>query len=263
MNYLGYNADVICLQEVDNKVFDGDLVPILSSLGYQGLFSKKGGQVSEGTACFFHTSKFRLILSESTVLAAALPENPLLADLYAAVIRNEKLASRVMDRTTAVQLVVLESVHDSARRIVVANTHLYFHPDADHVRLLQAAMGLRLAQQMHEKQKVGNQCSSSLQALCNASFRVMQEQGKDVSLVFCGDFNSCPGYGVLEMMTLQHIDENYDAWSSSKLSYPFLVSYRAGKCINRSILRCGRGCDRTGSFQPHCHGVGLWNAALH
>lgn len=34
---------------------------------------------------------------------------------------------------------------------VVGITHLYFHPDADHVRLLQAAAGLRYLQQKYRE----------------------------------------------------------------------------------------------------------------
>ena len=138
---------------MDNKVFDGDLAPILSLLDYQGVFSKKGGQVSEGMACFFNTTRFRLVSSETTILASILPESPLLADVYAAVIQNEKLMTRIMERTTALQLVVLESIQNG-KRIVVANTHLYFHPDADHIRLLQANVGLRLAQDLRRKEMV-------------------------------------------------------------------------------------------------------------
>jgi 2',5'-phosphodiesterase len=38
--------------------------------------------------------------------------------------------------------VVFDSVDDSNERIVVANTHQYFHPDADHIRLLQTGITL-------------------------------------------------------------------------------------------------------------------------
>ena len=55
----GYNADIICLQEVDSKVFSNDLSPILSSVGFDGVFGKKGGTVSEGLACIFHKSRFK------------------------------------------------------------------------------------------------------------------------------------------------------------------------------------------------------------
>jgi mRNA deadenylase 3'-5' endonuclease subunit Ccr4 len=40
------------------------------------------------------------------------------------------------------QFVVLDSVDNSNKRIIVANTHQYFHPDADHIRLLQTSMTL-------------------------------------------------------------------------------------------------------------------------
>lgn len=37
---------------------------------------------------------------------------------------------------------VLDSVDNPKERIIVANTHQYFHPDADHIRLLQSSMTL-------------------------------------------------------------------------------------------------------------------------
>jgi len=55
----GYNSDIICLQECDTKVFEGDLVPALSTLGFKGVMREKGG-VREGSAIFFRESKFRL-----------------------------------------------------------------------------------------------------------------------------------------------------------------------------------------------------------
>jgi len=49
----------MCLQEVDSKVFSNDLIPALSSVGFDGVFGKKGGAVSEGSACMFHKSRFK------------------------------------------------------------------------------------------------------------------------------------------------------------------------------------------------------------
>lgn len=151
--YSGYKADIICLQEVDSKVFDADLKPIFSSYGFESEFSKKGGQVSEGMACIFNASKFQLVQSSSHIVAEELSSNPLVADLWVAVQKNENLSKRILERTTSCQLLVLESVFN-AKRIVVANTHLYFHPDADHIRLLQSCVTLRLAQEMRNRQLV-------------------------------------------------------------------------------------------------------------
>ncbi len=41
---VGYNADLVCLQEVDKKVFDLDLVPAMME-DFEGDMAKKGGQV--------------------------------------------------------------------------------------------------------------------------------------------------------------------------------------------------------------------------
>ena len=51
----------MCLQEVDGKIFDGDLYPVFSTMKYDGVFDRKGGVVSEGVACFWNTEKFQIL----------------------------------------------------------------------------------------------------------------------------------------------------------------------------------------------------------
>jgi len=55
----GYNADIICLQEVDKKVFERDLRPRLEERGFTGLLRLKFGEVHEGTSVFFRRDRFR------------------------------------------------------------------------------------------------------------------------------------------------------------------------------------------------------------
>jgi len=50
---------VICLQEVDAKVFSRDLSTALDLLGYSGVFKEKAGEVTEGSAMFYKRSKFK------------------------------------------------------------------------------------------------------------------------------------------------------------------------------------------------------------
>lgn len=38
---LAYNADIICLQEVDASIHDSLLSPVLTACGYQGFYSDK------------------------------------------------------------------------------------------------------------------------------------------------------------------------------------------------------------------------------
>lgn len=47
---------------------------------------------------------------------------------------------RVLDRSTVASATFLQSVDSTKDIIVVGNTHLYFHPDADHIRLLQGGV---------------------------------------------------------------------------------------------------------------------------
>jgi len=189
----GYNADILCLQEVDSKVFNTYLEPTFARLGFSGVFAKKGGDVSEGMSCIFNSRKFKHVESYNYILSQELPTNSLLSDLWCTVQQNEKLKERLLKRTTACQIVVMDVI-GQPKRLVVANTHLYFHPDADHIRLLQATIASRLAQHIS---------------------RTNMSEEKDACLLFCGDFNSCPGYGVLEFMTEQFVEQNCSVWASN------------------------------------------------
>ena len=172
-------------QEVDQKIFEGDLQPVLGDHGYDGLHDLKGGKVSEGVATFWRKSRFRCLDHRRVVVADAIENDPLFADVKKCVDANEVLRNDVLKRTTAVQTVVLEEAESSSstgkRGLVVGNTHLYFRPDADHIRLIQIGVCMKLLEQ----------------ALAQA-----QESRPDLkfSLLLFGDFNSTPPFGVLQFM---------------------------------------------------------------
>ena len=132
---LGYKADLMCLQEVDKKVFEHDLEPVFNTCHLDGVFSVKGGQVSEGLACFWNKNKFKHLLTKRTVLYEVLDQDEFkfVKDVLDA---NEQLKERFFRRTTALQSVVLD-FKDREMGLVVGTTHLYYKPDADHIRLLQ------------------------------------------------------------------------------------------------------------------------------
>ncbi|XP_064117001.1 2',5'-phosphodiesterase 12-like isoform X2 [Macrobrachium nipponense] len=192
---LGYNGDLICMQEVDEKVFNYDLEPVLSNIGFEGHFDAKAGQVTEGLAVFYRTEKLRLLERNRFVLSTELQTNVLFSDMWEKLQTNEKVKERVSERSTVLQVSVFESVEDPSRIIVLGNTHLYFHPNADHIRILQGGICMQLLQQII--------------CLCQT-----KNQGKDVSLFFCGDFNSTPEFGIYRFMTTQLIDSEDVDWSS-------------------------------------------------
>lgn len=41
-------------------------------------------------------------------------------------------------------------------------------------------------------------------------------QGKDISVVFCGDFNSTPEHGIMQLMTEKHVPVDYKDWRYGK-----------------------------------------------
>lgn len=192
---IGYNGDIICLQEVDEKVFHRDLLPALNDEGLDGFYDAKGGQVTEGLAVFFRESKLRVLGHSRLILSEELQHNILFADLWEKVQTNPKLTERIVQRSTVLQVNVFESVEDPSKLLVVGITHLYFHPDADHIRLLQAGISLQILQQV----------------MCLFQSK---HPDKEVALLFCGDFNSTPEFGVYRLMTTQLIDFEDVDWSS-------------------------------------------------
>nr|CAD7597968.1 unnamed protein product [Timema genevievae] len=163
---LGYNADLICLQEVDSKIFDLDLTPVLGSVGYEGVFHRKailglsteatmtkalGGKALETKLAGCQVLGCLLLDTKSVVLAEELKTNSLFSDIWKRIEKNCALAERFLARTTCLQCTVLESVEDPREQVIVGNTHLYFHPNADHIRLLQGGITIIYLQDIFAK----------------------------------------------------------------------------------------------------------------
>ncbi|KAJ8951873.1 hypothetical protein NQ318_019849 [Aromia moschata] len=204
---IGYNADLICLQEVDRKVYSHDLAPTLAHLGYDGDFTMKGGDVAEGLAFFFDRTRFRRLQSDCVIFSERLNVDPQFSDIWEKISANAKLAERILGRKTTLQVNVVESLeHDEA--LVVANTHFYFHPDADHIRLLHGG--------------------AAITYLENFVGELRKKIGKRVSLVFCGDFNSVPECGVYKLYTTGQVPKDCVDYSSNAEEAVRDVEFRQG-----------------------------------
>lgn len=201
----GYNADIICMQEVDEKIFDIDLTLLLGQDNLKGDYQKKGDTM-EGLATFYHADKFEAIASYGFNLAETLTKEPCFASLYGKIKQNAKLCERMTGLHTALQVNLLKSkTHD--KYVLVANTHLYFHPDADHIRLLQ--IGLFMTYIKHIRETVTKEK------------HLRKEQ---ISLIFCGDFNSVPECGIYKLMTEQFVPDDFVDFRSSKY-YIYILAF--------------------------------------
>ncbi|XP_012284829.1 2',5'-phosphodiesterase 12 [Orussus abietinus] len=191
---LGYNSDIICLQEVDAKVYSMDLLPFLSTYKYDGVYNKKGCQVSEGLATLFNAERFENLYFEFTLISENVHVD-VFNDVWSKI-KNDKFKERFLERNTTVQVTVLQSKENPSEIIVIGNTHLYFHPDADHIRLLQAFYALIYTRSVAESIK-------------------KKYPSKNVSIILCGDFNSSPQDGIYHLMTQNHIPENHKDWCAN------------------------------------------------
>lgn len=213
---LGYNADIMCLQEVDSRIFETDLSLVLYDKGCEGVFTKKP-TAGEGIACFYNTKRFKLIDSHNIVLGEVLKNEPYCSHIWNKIHDNETLVTRIGELGTSAQALVLECLDKRGEILIVGNTHLYFHPDADHIRLLQAGLIMAFLQHLYD----------------NVS---KKHRNSHVSLIFCGDFNSVPQCGIYKLMTTKFVPEDFIDWKSKEdeavkgltLSQPFSVASACG-----------------------------------
>ena len=193
-----YNSDLLTLQECDRKVFERDLQPILERFGLAGHFAKKGGQVDEGLATFYRREKFRVRSFDSVFLPDALHHDQQFRFILDKVSSNVELLKSLTNRTTTVSICVLEHLQ-SGRLIVLGNTHLYFEPNADHIRLIQTEMCRILLENTREAVISQEDCD-----------------GEKVTVMLCGDFNSTPPFGVNQYLTTGTIGQSHPDWRSQE-----------------------------------------------
>uniref|UniRef100_A0A3B3ZTY4 Phosphodiesterase 12 n=1 Tax=Periophthalmus magnuspinnatus TaxID=409849 RepID=A0A3B3ZTY4_9GOBI len=123
----GYNADLICLQEVDKGVFEDSLIPAMDAFGFDGVFRIKEKQ-HEGLATFYRRTRFHLKSSHDVVLSEALGSDSLHSDLLQNLSSKPDLKEKVLQRSTSLQVSLLQDLLQPERCLCVANTHLYWHP---------------------------------------------------------------------------------------------------------------------------------------
>lgn len=194
---VGYNADLLCLQEVDLKVYQSDLEPVFKSLKFEGVITKKGAQVSEGVACFYRSSRFSLEDSHRVILGEEINDHPCFSPILSKLNEYPALKERVLARTTTLQVLVLKVLDRPNHRLIVGNTHLYFQPAADHIRLLQAGLSIAYINDVVSKIK-------------------LSDPHLTTSVILCGDFNSTPDCGVYKLMTEKHVPVDYLDWKSQE-----------------------------------------------
>ncbi|XP_057273690.1 2',5'-phosphodiesterase 12 [Pezoporus wallicus] len=221
----GYSADLICLQEVDKSVFVDSLAPALDAFGLEGLFKIKEKQ-HEGLATFYRRDKFSLLSQHDIAFSEALLSDPVHKVLCDKLAKYPLVQEKVLQRSSVLQVSVLQSTSDPSRKICVANTHLYWHPKGGHIRLVQIAVALS-----HIK-------------------HVACDLYPSIPVIFCGDFNSTPSSGTYSFINSGSIAEDHEDWVSNgeeekcnmPLSHPFKLLSACGEPAYTNYVGGFHGC---------------------
>lgn len=197
---LSYQADVILLQEVDESSFETLYLPTLRNHGYQGYYSMKMG-TREGVAMFWDTSHTFEVANEDEMMSFTIqslfPKDKSeiledwnsMEDVYDFLEEDEDLKTVLTKKLGHVVQIASLTRKDSSsggpEKLVVANTHLFFHHKGHHIRLLQ------------------------LFAICHK----LEKERQGYPILFCGDFNTVPHSGGVRLLLDKHVPpDHHTAW---------------------------------------------------
>lgn len=148
-------SDVVCLQEVEQHVYDQRIKNVFDSNGFGSIFKKKTGNKSDGCAILWRKAKFNLLNHHEVEFKAK--------------------GCEYLNRDNVGLIAVLKPRHPQANQtqLHVATTHLIFNPRRGDVKLCQ----LRLL----------------LAELERSAFKRTSENGRVYHpTILCGDFNFEP-----------------------------------------------------------------------
>lgn len=183
---LSYDADIVCLQEVESSQFEQYFKPQLRMRGgYDGIFSPKSRAKTmnewdrtfvDGCAIFFKADRFKLedkLLVEFNQMALSRPSLRKHKDVY----------NRVMTRDNIALIARLEH-KESRQELIVANVHIHWDPSFRDVKLVQTII---LIEELEK----------------------FSSQHPKAGMIVCGDFNSLPGSGVCSLLETGNLSPDH------------------------------------------------------
>ncbi|XP_047430047.1 protein angel homolog 2 isoform X2 [Mugil cephalus] len=164
----GHEADILCLQEVQEDHYENQIRPALRALGYECEYKKRTGKKPDGCAVGFKTSRFSLLSS-----------NP---------VEFLRRGDVLLDRDNVGLVVLLRprdasSSSSSSSFVCVANTHLLYNPRRGDIKLAQLAILLAEIRRLS-----------------------LLPDGSTNPVLLCGDFNSTPWSPLYSFLTTGRLE---------------------------------------------------------
>lgn len=218
---LAYKADIICLQEVDGSIYDTYFGPIMKAMGYDAFYSNKVSCQREGCAMFWSKDMFEkdqvITISLRDLFDPDQSEQSQASHSTQDVIghatkpdyrrwdsmkgiknllkSHPELRKVTMEKIGQILQVVklkVKAMGDShPKKIVVGNTHLFYHPMADHIRAMQTYVVCKKIDEV----------------------RRSEVDAPPYPLILCGDFNSDPLSGASQLLFSRSVEpDHHDCW---------------------------------------------------
>jgi mRNA deadenylase 3'-5' endonuclease subunit Ccr4 len=139
-----YNADIIMLQECDQRIFTEYVCPLMmEKCQCESFYTVKASSSTEGCAMIVNKSKLEVTYRIDLTLRDIISHDGAFKAFFEL---NEGIKEKVCGKLgTIAQIVVMR--HTYTQNIFIAvNTHLFYHPDADWIRLIQMSCICNVAQ---------------------------------------------------------------------------------------------------------------------
>ncbi|KAK7044271.1 Glucose-repressible alcohol dehydrogenase transcriptional effector [Paramarasmius palmivorus] len=233
----GYNADFLCLQEVDGRQYDEFFTPRLEAKDYTGVYFQKSraktmGSESErekvdGCATFYRSSSFQLVESRLIEFSA-------LAMQRTDFKKTEDMFNRVLGKDNIGSICLFEH-RQTGTRVIVANAHIHWNPDYSDVKLVQVAL------LMDEIDKNAESFAKLPPRKELERTPPVYTDGTKIPIILAADLNSVPESGVYEFLSTGVLAKDhpefkghtYGRYTSEGLKHRFGLksSYNVGGSI--------------------------------
>ncbi|KAL8644110.1 MAG: hypothetical protein Q9226_007929 [Calogaya cf. arnoldii] len=244
-----HDADIVCLQEVDQEGYHEFFRRELAYQDYRGVFSPKTraktmadreAKFVDGCATFFKSSKY-ICLDKHVIDFANMAINR--PDMKG----EHDTFNRVMPRDQIAVVTFFEN-RVTGSRLIVVNVHIHWDPAYKDVKLVQVAILMEQVSKLADRWAKHPPCTEKA-AFQHADLdeedgvsasRGLQEvlapsqeypSGPQIPLLVCGDFNSSAGSGVYDLMAQgsvsgKHEDlgnYSYGNFTRDGMAHPFTL----------------------------------------
>ncbi|MCJ1414381.1 Glucose-repressible alcohol dehydrogenase transcriptional effector [Xylographa parallela] len=242
-----YDADIVCLQEVDVESYNEFFRRELAVQRYKGVFwprsrartmADKEARLVDGCATFYKAQKFIMLDKQVIEFANTAINRP---DMKG----EHDIFNRIMPRDNIAVVTFLEN-RLTGSRMMVANTHIFWDPAYEDVKIVQVAI------LMEQITKLADRWASFPPCLDKAAFRFTEQDsetdpevpeippaepgpsleyanGASIPLIICCDLNCAKGSGVYDLLDRGSVPHDhpdldsrrYGNFTRDGISHPF------------------------------------------